>query len=48
MSNKKDTQDRKKLIRQSDHMTTPPRMEGKVKNAMSGSKQGRKKAPKAE
>jgi len=25
--------DKKRLIREMDHMTTPPRMEGKAKNA---------------
>lgn len=25
--------DKKRLIREKDHMTTPPRMEGKAKNA---------------
>ncbi len=26
--------DKKRLLRQSDHFTMPPRLEGKVKNAM--------------
>jgi len=26
-------QDKKKVLRQVDHLTTPPRMEGKAKNA---------------
>jgi hypothetical protein len=28
------TINKKKLLRATDHLTTPPRMEGKVKNAM--------------
>jgi hypothetical protein len=30
---KQNQMDKKQLIRQSDHLTIPPRMEGKVKNA---------------
>lgn len=33
-SMKKTTQaDKKKVLRQTDHLTTPPRLEGKAKNA---------------
>jgi hypothetical protein len=44
MGNKKDMSDKKRLVRITDHMVAPPRMEGKVKNAMSGSKRGQKKS----
>ncbi|HUO50097.1 MAG TPA: hypothetical protein VMU25_00785 [Candidatus Paceibacterota bacterium] len=31
---KRAVKDKKHLLRQQDHLTRPPRMEGKVKNAM--------------
>jgi hypothetical protein len=30
---KRNIMDKKKLLRQSDHLTRPPRLEGKAKNA---------------
>ena len=32
-SKKRDPEDKEKLIREKTHITTPPRLEGKVKNA---------------
>jgi len=41
---KQDSINKKKLLRQTNHLTTPPRMEGKVKNAqMNPIKKKRKK-----
>ena len=34
MSNRKEPVNRKKVLRKMDHLTTPPRLEGVVKNVM--------------
>ncbi len=41
--NKHDPMDKKKLLRETNHLTRPPRLEGKVKNAMMYSKKKKKK-----
>lgn len=40
--NKRGPIDKKKLLREADHLTRPPRLEGKVKNAMMYSKKKKK------
>ncbi|MBI5406004.1 hypothetical protein HY972_03155 [Candidatus Kaiserbacteria bacterium] len=42
--NKHGPLDKKKLLRAENHLTRPPRLEGKVKNAMMLSKKKPKKA----
>ena len=37
--------DREKVLRQTDHLTTPPRLEGKVKNAGLDPVRKKKKEP---
>jgi len=41
--NKHAPMDKKRLLRMQDHLTRPPRLEGKVKNAMMYSKKKKKK-----
>ena len=43
MNNNKYILDKKKLLREMDHLTRPPRMEGKVKNARMNSVRKNKK-----
>ena len=40
---KQESIDKKKLLRSEDHLTRPPRLEGKVKNAMMYSPKKKKK-----
>ncbi|MCK9352188.1 MAG: hypothetical protein WCT49_03110 [Candidatus Paceibacterota bacterium] len=42
---KQDPIDKKRLLRESDHLTRPPRLEGKVKNAMMNPVKKKKKHP---
>jgi len=41
--NKHGPMDKKRLLRATDHLTRPPRLEGKAKNAMMYSKKKKKK-----
>jgi len=41
---KQESIDKKKLLRSEDHLTRPPRLEGKVKNAMMYSPKKKKKS----
>lgn len=42
---KKNLLDRKRLLREQNHLTRPPRLEGKIKNAMMNPVRKKKQSP---